>query len=105
MAITQRLHGALVGRRHVGRKGLENAPLHVAAKLLHGLREHEGAHVFEKVDEDKQMGDDQQKQVSTETKAERKLRLKKAQLKKHLAEQKLGISKCKYLYSTVSWLR
>jgi hypothetical protein len=61
--------------------------------------------VFEKVDEDKQMGEDQQKQVSTETKAERKLRLKKAQLKKHLAEQKLGISKCKYLYSTVSWLR
>jgi len=36
--------------------------------------------------------------VSTETKAERKLRLKKAQLKKHLAEQKLGISKCKYSY-------
>lgn len=35
--------------------------------------------VFENVDEDKQMGDDQQqKQVSTETKAERKLRLKKA---------------------------
>ena len=61
--------------------------------------------VFEKVDEDKQMGDDQHKQVSTETKAERKLRLKKAQLKKHLTEQKLGISKCKYLYSTVSWLR
>jgi len=47
--------------------------------------------VFEKVEKDEQMGDDQHKQVSTETKAERKLRLKKAQLKKHLAEQKLGI--------------
>lgn len=60
--------------------------------------------VFEKVEEDKQMADEQQKQVSTETKAERKLRLKKAQLKKHLAEQKLGIQKCKYSYPTVSWL-
>ena len=48
--------------------------------------------VFEKVDEDKQMADEQQqKQVSTETKAERKLRLKKVQLKKHLDDLKLGI--------------
>jgi hypothetical protein len=61
--------------------------------------------VFEKVEEDKQMMDEQNlKQVSTETKAERKLRLKKAQLKKHLAEQKLGISKCKYLNIMVSEL-
>lgn len=52
--------------------------------------------VFENVDEDKQMGEDQQqKQVSTETKAERKLRVKKAQLKNHLADMKLGIQKCK----------
>ena len=49
--------------------------------------------VFEEVEEDKKMNEDnqQQQQVSTETKAERKLRLKKVQLKKHLAEQKLGI--------------
>lgn len=61
--------------------------------------------VFEKVEEDKQMMDEQNlKQVSTETKAERKLRLKKAQLKKHLAEQKLGILKCKYLNIMVSEL-
>lgn len=59
--------------------------------------------VFEKVDADKQMSDEQQqKQVSTETKAERKLRLKKAQLKVHLADLKLGIQKCKCFQPTVS---
>jgi len=40
--------------------------------------------------------------VSTETKAERKLRLKKVQLKKHIAEQELEIKKCKYLNLMVS---
>lgn len=61
--------------------------------------------VFEDVAEDKQMNDEQQQQqVSTETKAERKLRLKKAQLKKHMAEQELEIKKCKYLNLMVSQL-